>query len=118
MPLTKSEREFLQKQFVELKSRLSALEDFINKQPVQDVESIDAELYEKLRSKRADFTNGNPQIPLYAICTNKCLEDMCKFKPLKIEDMKKINGIGEFKAVTYGQGFIDVIKEHIKYGYL
>ena len=107
MPLTKSEREFLQKQFAELKSRISALEDFINKQPVQDIESIDTELYEKLRSKRADFTNGNPQIPLYAICTNKCLEYM-----------KKINGIGEFKAVTYGQGFIDVIKEHIKYGYL
>jgi len=113
MPFTKSEREFLAKQFAEIKTRLSVLEDYIQKEGPEEEEAVDTVLFEKLRTKRVDFTGGNPQIPLYAICNNKTLEEMAKYKPLTIEDLKKINGIGDFKAMKYGDGFIKVISDHI-----
>lgn len=113
MPFTKSEREFLAKQFAEIKTRLSVLEDYIQKESPEEEEAFDTILFEKLRTKRVDFTGGNPQIPLYAICNNKTLEEMAKYKPLTIEDLKKINGIGDFKAMKYGDGFIKVISDHI-----
>lgn len=113
MPFSKSEREFLAKQFAEIKTRLSVLEDYIQKESPEEEEAVDTVLFEKLRTKRVEFTGGNPQIPLYAICNNKTLEEMAKYKPLTIEDLKKINGIGDFKAMKYGDGFIKVIADHL-----
>ena len=113
MPFTKSEREFLAKQFADIKTRLSILEDYIQKESIEEDETIDIVLFEKLRAKRLEFTGCNPQIPVYTICNNKTLEEMCKYKPLSINDLKKINGIGDFKAMKYGDGFIKVITDHV-----
>jgi superfamily II DNA helicase RecQ len=114
MPFTKSEREFLAKQFADIKTRLSVLEDYIQKESIEEEETTDRVLFEKLRTKRVEFTGGNPQIPLYVICNNKTLEEMAKYKPLTIDDLKKIYGMGgDFKAMKYGDGFIKVITDHL-----
>jgi ATP-dependent DNA helicase RecQ len=113
MPFTKAEREFLAKQFAEIKTRLSVLEDYIQKDGIEDDNVFDTVLFDKLKARRIEFTGGNSQIPLYAICTNKSLEEMCKYKPLTIDNMKKINGIGDFKALKYGDGFIKVINDYV-----
>ena len=41
MPFTKSEREFLAKQFADIKTRLSILEDYIQKESIEEYETID-----------------------------------------------------------------------------
>ena len=111
MPFTKSERQFLQKQFEDLHKRISDLEEYIERQ--SEPPPYDSDLFHKLKKTRLDLTNGNKQIPLYTILTNRTLEELATHKPVTLDQMKDIYGIGPHKVNLYGDAFIKTIIDHV-----
>jgi ATP-dependent DNA helicase RecQ len=71
----------------------------------------DAVLFERLRQVRKDYSREE-QVPPFMIFGDKTLIEMCSFFPKDIEALLAINGVGKVKAGKYGEGFIEVIKQH------
>lgn len=70
------------------------------------------ELFEALRSLRKELAT-EAQLPPYMIFSDSTLTQMAQEKPLSLEEMLKIRGIGEFKLAKYGDKFLTVIKTFV-----
>lgn len=68
------------------------------------------ELFIRLKSKRLEIARSK-SLPPYIIFHDKTLLEMIKFKPKSIEEMLKINGVGEEKAKSYGKIFLDILSK-------
>lgn len=71
------------------------------------------ELYEKLRSLRAEIA-VKKQVPAYFIFTNRTLYEMCRIQPSAMEELLLVYGVGEKNSKEHGQEFLDAIKEFTK----
>lgn len=49
-------------------------------------------------------------LPPFAIFPKGTLKEMAEVRPVTVEELNKLNGIGEFKSQRYGQAFIDEIR--------
>jgi ATP-dependent DNA helicase RecQ len=67
-----------------------------------------ATLYEALKSLRRELATGE-DIPAYVIFSNATLEEMATIRPLTLEAMAGIHGVGEYKLKTYAPAFLAVI---------
>lgn len=52
-------------------------------------------------------------VKAFYIFTNKTLEELIMKKPTTIEELKKINGIGETKINSFGEELINLIKSYV-----
>jgi ATP-dependent DNA helicase RecQ len=52
-------------------------------------------------------------IPSYAIFTGATLRDMAWARPLTVEELSEVTGVGEYKAKKYGQEFIEAIRKYM-----
>ncbi len=66
------------------------------------------ELLEALKAVRTRLAQAE-NVPAYIICSNATLSDMAKKCPGSMEELLKVNGIGNHKASHYGQAFLDAI---------
>lgn len=70
------------------------------------------ELFEALRSLRKELATKE-KLPPYMIFSDATLIQMATDKPIDLELMKNIRGVGEFKLQKYGEEFLTVIKSYI-----
>ncbi len=61
-----------------------------------------------LKSKRLEIAKAQ-KVPPYVVFHDKTLVEMIKVKPMSIDDMSEITGIGEAKIRRYGQVFLNVL---------
>ena len=61
----------------------------------------------EFRTSRSKELNVKP----FYILTNKTLEALLEKKPLTIEELLKIEGIGSKKADEFGQGIVSIIRK-------
>lgn len=66
-------------------------------------------LFEKLRLLRRELAI-KANLPPYMIFSDATLTEMAQEKPLSLDDMSRIKGVGEFKLNKYGEDFLQVIK--------
>lgn len=83
----------------------------VPKMPVPD--SDGGKLYEELRALRKRLADAQG-FPAYIVLSDKVLQQLCKVRPLTVEDFGGISGIGEFKKEKYGKDFVDVIRRHVR----
>jgi len=79
----------------------------------QDFAGVDEELFELLRTKRAELAHKQG-VPAYIIFGDKSLKDMASRKPTTREAFSEVFGVGDHKLKTYADQFISVIKGHGK----
>jgi ATP-dependent DNA helicase RecQ len=76
-----------------------------------DHENFDEKLYELLAETRKNI-GIKKKVPLYLIFSNATLEEIAYYQPQTKEDFLNIKGVGENKYNTYGEIFMDIVKEH------
>ena len=68
----------------------------------------DKDLFEKLRALRRGVADKKG-IPPYVICHDTVLIEMAATKPLTLDELRGMKGMGEKRVEKYGQLFLDVI---------
>lgn len=76
------------------------------------VQAADDVLFEMLKSLRKKIAKDK-KLPPYVIFQDPSLEEMATMYPGTIDDLKKINGVGESKAKKFGQPFLDLINKYV-----
>ncbi|MCH5286779.1 MAG: RecQ family ATP-dependent DNA helicase [Christensenellaceae bacterium] len=92
---------------------LEAIRAFENGEAMQlaGVSDRSDALYERLRSARLGLARVM-RVPAYVICSDRTLKDMARRRPRDRDDLLKVYGIGEVKADSYGEAFLEVIREY------
>ena len=73
----------------------------------------DNELFEKLRQLRLKIANEN-NMPPYIVMSDKVLHHIATIRPTSVERFGMISGIGEYKKDKYGKVFTDEINKHLE----
>ncbi len=73
----------------------------------------DEKLFERLRAHRKLLAEDH-NIPPFIIFSDRSLNEMCRYYPVTLPDMKNINGVGDTKLEQYGRQFIDEIKAYLE----
>jgi ATP-dependent DNA helicase RecQ len=76
---------------------------------------IDQELFQVLRSKRAELARTQG-VPAFIIFGDKSLRDMARIKPTTREDFATVYGVGDYKLGAYADAFIEVIRNFLHLG--
>jgi len=74
-------------------------------------EDIDVALWEALRAHRRDLAEEQG-VPPYVIFHDSTLHSMAELMPSTLEAFGDLPGVGTRKLDKYGQGFINIIKQH------
>ncbi len=69
-------------------------------------------LFNRLREYRKKLANEQ-SIPPYIIFHDSTLQQMAAEKPLSLEKLRQISGVGESKLSKYGEGFLKVLSESL-----
>jgi len=75
-----------------------------------DLSGGDQALFEALRSLRSRLA-GEQGVPPYVVFGDRALIEMATFKPTDAAAFLRINGVGTRKLESYGQVFMDAIRE-------
>jgi uncharacterized protein YpbB len=70
-------------------------------------------LYQQLRKLR-DNICSRKDIPVYMVAGSSSLDEMARYLPQTLAELKKISGFGDTKVGQYGKPFLDVIVEYAK----
>ncbi|MBL7738167.1 MAG: helix-turn-helix domain-containing protein [Chitinophagaceae bacterium] len=70
-------------------------------------------LYQQLRKLR-DSICANNDLPIYMVAGSNTLEDLVRYLPHTLTELRKISGFGDAKVEQYGQQFLDVITTYGK----
>ena len=81
------------------------------KQNVVNMDDSHQELFNKLKKLRSVIAS-NKSIAPFMVLHDSTLHEMIQAKPKKLKDMLDIDGIGMVKLETYGEKFLDLIKQH------
>ncbi len=78
--------------------------------PRAGVEGPHSALFDALRSKRMELAKAQG-VPPYVIFHDSTLAEMARTKPVTIDDLGRIQGVGRAKLERYGDAFLEVIEE-------
>lgn len=76
--------------------------------------SINNDLFEKLRTLRRQLAVDGGIAP-YMVFSDHTLKDMSEKYPETREEMLEVSGVGEVKFIKYGEKFLELINDYIKY---
>ena len=65
-------------------------------------------LHQKLRKLRENICS-KLDLPIYMVAGTSTLDEMVRYLPLSLTEIRKISGFGDAKTEKYGQQFLDVI---------
>lgn len=85
--------------------------DAIQQHKVQDNAPFDEVLYDRLRSIRMDLAFAQ-NVPPFLVFSDKTLKEFCRHLPTTDREFLQISGVGEKKLETYGEAFMQVIREY------
>ncbi len=74
---------------------------------------LDETLLKMLKSLRKKVADQN-DLPPFVIFQDPSLEDMALQYPLRMEDMTKVSGVSQGKAMKYARPFLDLINEYVE----
>lgn len=74
----------------------------------QKIESPHPELYRQLRGLR-DTICSKKDLPIYIVAGSNTLNEMARYLPQTLKELRKISGFGDAKIEQYGQQFLDKI---------
>jgi hypothetical protein len=77
----------------------------------QRVESPHPVLYQQLRKLR-DTICAKKDLPIYIVAGSSTLDEMARYLPQSLPELRRISGFGDAKIKQYGQQFLDVILEY------
>ncbi|MBA4390064.1 MAG: DNA helicase RecQ [Syntrophus sp. (in: bacteria)] len=78
-----------------------------------DTEDIRVDLWEELRSLRAQIARQN-SLPAYVVFHDNTLKEIARRLPDSLEEMGNISGIGQKKLYMYGEMFLEMIAQYKK----
>lgn len=70
---------------------------------------VDGTLLEALRIHRANAAS-EAGVPAYVVAHDRTLAEIAAYRPLKVEELASIYGMGPVKMARYGRGFVDVVR--------
>lgn len=70
-------------------------------------------LYQQLRTLR-DQICAKKDLPIYIVAGTNTLDEMARYLPQTLTELRKISGFGDAKIEKYGQQFLDIIVEYCK----
>jgi hypothetical protein len=78
----------------------------------ENINSIDVDdrLRENLRRYRL-ITSKDEELKPFMVFSNETMEELIKYKPQNIEELKNIKGFGTIKCEKYGNGILGIISE-------
>lgn len=68
----------------------------------------DQNLFDALRERRKELATA-AGVPPFIIFGDQSLAEMAAFRPVDLETMREINGVGELKLKRYGEEFLEVL---------
>ena len=74
--------------------------------------AIDKVLFGLLKDLRKEIAHEK-KLPPFVIFQDPSLEEMCIQYPISIDDLTKISGVGQGKALKYGKPFLALIEKYI-----
>ena len=77
----------------------------------QRTESSHPVLHQRLRKLR-DNICSKADLPIYIIAGTSTLDEMSRYLPQTLVEIRKISGFGDAKTEKYGQQFLDIILEY------
>ena len=77
----------------------------------QRTESPNPLLHQRLRKLR-DTICSKAGIPIYIVAGTSTLDEMARYLPVNLTELRKISGFGDAKTNKYGQQFLDIIIEY------
>ncbi|MCI8308886.1 MAG: DNA helicase RecQ [Clostridia bacterium] len=84
----------------------------VTKNPKENL-NFNPDLFEILRKYRKDIAKQN-NIPPFIVFADISLKQMSTYYPTTVDNMLKINGVGELKMKKYGNEFLEIIKKFVK----
>ncbi len=91
---------------------LKAKVKLTKKAPTIELSSVDAELFEILRQKRAELAKTQ-NVAAFVIFHDSTLKEMAQRKPQGLAELGNISGVGKTKLKRYGKDFLAIIKKHL-----
>lgn len=79
----------------------------------QKSESPHPFLHQRLRKLREAICS-KADLPIYIVAGTNTLDEMCRYLPQSLIELRKISGFGDAKTEKYGQQFLDIILEYCK----
>ncbi len=79
----------------------------------QKTESPHPLLHQRLRKLR-DAICSKADLPIYIVAGTNTLNEMCRYLPQSLIELRKISGFGDAKTEKYGPQFLDIILEYCK----
>jgi len=79
----------------------------------QRIESPHPILHQQLRKMR-DSICSKKDLPIYIVAGTATLDEMARYLPQTLTELRKISGFGDAKIEQYGQQFLDIILEYCK----
>jgi hypothetical protein len=79
----------------------------------QRIESPHPILHQQLRKMR-DSICAKKDLPIYIVAGTATLDEMARYLPQTLTELRKISGFGDAKIEQYGQQFLDIILEYCK----
>jgi ATP-dependent DNA helicase RecQ len=107
--ILKEKTHVYMKKFDDLKENVEFYKRALNISKVK-MSSDKEKLFEKLKKIRAKIS-AREKIPAYIVFSNATLEDMCVKMPSNEREFLEVSGVGRKKMESYGEEFIEVIKE-------
>jgi superfamily II DNA helicase RecQ len=78
------------------------------------VTARDVALFEALREWRRKLAGRMGGIPAYLIYPDRTLEELARVKPVTMQQLLEVRGIGEAKARRFAADTLEIIKEHVR----
>ncbi len=79
----------------------------------QRIESPHPALYQQLRKLRDNICTKR-DLPIYIVAGSNTLDEMARYLPQSLEELRMVSGFGDAKIGQYGQQFLDIILEYSK----
>jgi hypothetical protein len=76
-------------------------------------ESPHPALYQQLRKLR-DNLCAKKDLPIYLVAGSSTLDELARYLPHDLQELRKISGFGEAKTEQYGQQFLDIILDYCR----
>ena len=77
----------------------------------QRSETLHPLLHQKLRKLRDDICS-KADLPIYIVAGTNTLDEMVRYLPQSLSEIRKISGFGDAKTKKYGQQFLNIILEY------
>jgi ATP-dependent DNA helicase RecQ len=75
-----------------------------------DLSRSEQQIFEKLRWWRVETARAH-NVPAYVIFHDATMREIAKAKPLSLDDLRGVSGVGEKKLQTYGEEIVALIAE-------